>query len=54
MNEANISKNGRCARPILALINHIENTIPKSIFVVYYKNYTHRDDNSYKNINELR
>ncbi len=39
---------------MLVLIETIRNDIPKSSFVVYYKNYASKDENSFKNIDGLK
>ena len=54
MNEPTVSKNSQCARPMLVLVKSIQNEIPKSTFVVYYKNYAQKDGDCFKNIDQLK
>ncbi len=42
------------ARPMLLHIQRIDLTFPKTTYAVYYKNYTSKDCNGFKNIDHLR
>ena len=43
MNEFEIKRNLEAARPMLVLIDDISHNIPKSTYVVYYRNYTQKE-----------
>ena len=42
MNEVEIKESLQAARPMLVLIENISHNIPKSTYVVYYRNYTQK------------
>lgn len=50
MASVKIEKSLAAARPLLILIQSINNNIPRTNYVVYYKNYTQQDEDNYKNI----
>ena len=49
MASVKIEKSLAAARPLLILIQSINNNIPRANYVVYYKNYTQQDEDNYKN-----
>lgn len=53
MNTIQVDRSISSARPMLLNIISISNTLPKTNYAVYYKNYTSPDPNSFKNINQL-
>lgn len=44
MSKVSILKGMEASRPILAFIDKVINTFPKTSYVVYYKNHMHEDE----------
>lgn len=42
------------SRPILACIEKVVSTLPKTTYVIYYKNHMHEDQNLFKNVEQLK
>jgi hypothetical protein len=44
ISRVSIEKGMEASRPILACINKVVNTLPKTTYVVYYKNQMYEDE----------